>query len=279
MAFKKMKQVKENMYGNRLVLDDEHSVTGVFLYKDYEDVLLADAHYVNTKKYKGYVHCCEEGCPACKKGIRVQEKLFIPFLVLADKSDGYEENTVIFWDRNKPFDYQLRKDVFDKYPNPTSVVFRITRHGGYRDRSTTYSIMPVANFTSDIDEVLSSMNVSFPDYYENIVKDVDAVELSDWLNESSDKPSDSYTPAANYSYQVKPRKRMADPEDLDELEASEDLPGEEVDCDDVDSNVASAELPDFAANSSANKEGKKPSPSFESFDSDDSDDDDCEPTF
>ena len=276
MAFKKMKQVEETIYANRLRLEDDgDSVTGVFLYKDYDDVLVADAHYVKTKHYSGYVHCCEDCCPACKKGIRIQSKLFIPFLVIAEFSEGYNEDTVVFWDRNKPFAYQLRKEVFDKYPNPANIMFKITRHGKRGDVNTTYSIIPVRNFISDIDDVLNSIDVHFPEYYEAIIKDVDVATLSDWLNEGSSDSSDSYVPSANYSYQVKPRKRIADPEDLD---MEEGIPGDPVEFSDTEEdsdNVSGLELPAYVHSTGKNSavvEGK------DSLESDD-DDDGCEPTF
>lgn len=278
MAFRSIKTLEETVYRNRLRLaDDGDSIAGVFLYNSYDDVLVADVHYINSRKYKGYVHCCGDGCPACKKGIRVQNKLFVPFLVLADKSDGYDENQVIFWDRNQPFVYQLRKDVFDKYPNPTEFIFRITRHGVYRDRNTRYSIMVEANCVSDINDVLSGMGVSFPEYYENIVKSVNAAELNDWINDSSS--DEAYMPSANYSYQVKPRKRIADPEDLDALD---DLPGE-----DVSNSVESTEesLPNVDLSSAT--QGERASTDVEELDvfkdanSEELqvDEDDCEPTF
>ena len=279
MAFRSIKTLEETVYRNRLRLaDDGDSIAGVFLYNSYDDVLVADVHYINSRKYKGYVHCCGDGCPACKKGIRVQNKLFVPFLVLADKSDGYDENQVIFWDRNQPFVYQLRKDVFDKYPNPTEFIFRITRHGAYRDRNTRYSIMVEANCVSDINDVLNGMGVSFPEYYENIVKSVNAAELNDWINDSSS--DEAYMPSANYSYQVKPRKRIADPEDLDALD---DLPGE-----DVSNSVKSAEesLPNVELSSapqsefaSTNVEDLDVFKDANSEELQQVDENDCEPTF
>lgn len=273
MAFKKIKQVEETIYANRLRLaNDGNSITGVFLYKDYDDVLVADAHYVKTKKYSGYVHCCGDGCPACQKGIRIQGKLFVPFLVLADLSEGYEENTVVFWDRSTYFNYQLCRDVFDKYPNPTSIVFKITRNGEHGDRNTRYSITPVMNFTPDIDEILNDMGVHFPEYYDTVIKDVDSVTLSNWLNEDS---PNSYIPSANYSYQAKPRKRMADPEDLD---SEDDLPGEPVEFSESyeEDNLGedSSNLPSYVSSSDELDSADENQSS-----SDEDDDDDCEPTF
>lgn len=268
MAFKQVKQIEEDRYGKFLRLDDEKSITGIILYDSYDDVLVADCHYVNSKEYTGYVHCCEEGCPACAKGIRVQRKLFVPILVLADLNEDYDEDTVIFWDRNMAFNHQLRKDVFDKYPCPSDTIFKITRHGAYRDKNTRYSIIPKFNFPDDVHAILDSMNVKFPDYYENVVRSVDAATLSDMLMESSRTSESAYTPSANYSYKAVPRKKFTDPEDLDD--DSDELPGVPVAADSSESDLPTfepaAELESYSAIS-------------DSSDSDSDSDDEFEPTF
>lgn len=214
MAFKKMQSIEQDRYSGFLRLEnDGDSVTGVFLYKSYDDVLVAESHYVKSNDYSGYVHCCGSGCPACRKGLRVRNKLFIPFLVLADLNAGYEEDTVVFWDRNVSFNHQLKKDVFNQYPNPSELVFRITRRGAYRDINTTYSMQPVMNYKDNVDEVLSNMGVNLPDYYETVVKSVDIPTLSDWMdNKESSYQSDFSLESPGYTYKATPRKRMPDPE-------------------------------------------------------------------
>lgn len=257
MAFKSIKQIEEDRFSKFLRLtDDEKSITGVILYSSYEDVLIADCHYVNTKDYKGYVHCCDSGCPACRKGIRVQHKLFMPILVLADLNEDYDEDTVVFWDRNMSFNHQLRKEVFENYPCPADTVFKITRHGAYRDINTTYSITPKYNFPTDINEVLDNMGISFPDYYEHVVRSVDAATLSDMLAETAQSSAnDAYTPQKNYSYQVTPRKKFADPESDAESMEEVELPGVEVSSSDTsladfDPSEKKLQLKDFEASMS-----------------------------
>lgn len=282
MAFKSIKKFENDRYGKFLRLDDGKSVTGVFLYKDYDDVLIADAHYINSNKYSGYVHCCEDGCPACKKGLKPRNKLFIPFLVIADLNEGYYEDTVIFWDRNINFMHQLRRDVFDKYPEPEKIVFKITRHGAFRDINTTYSITPKMNFVADIDDALADLGVKFPDYYESVIRSVDAAELNDWLNDNAQSSDSSYSPSANYSYQAKPRKRMPDPEDLDAKEAVEgtdedDLPGVPVKPEPVQSDD---DLPAYVPGGDEDSKATE-LPEFGKIaaDADAEDEDDFEPTF
>lgn len=220
MAFKKVQNIEEERFGKYLrLMDDGDSVTGVFLYKDYSDVIVADCHYIKSTDFNGYAHCCGAGCPACSEGIRVQQKLFIPFLILADKSDGYDEDTVVFWDRNSRFTYQLRNQVFKDYPNPEDYVFKITRHGEHNDINTKYSISAVMNFPYDVDEILVNMNVSFKDYeyYENVVKTIDSNDMLDMLNKRESNSSKA-TPTSSYSYKATPRKVVPDPEDLDDVE-------------------------------------------------------------
>ena len=87
MAFKSVAQIEKDTYGKFLRLtDDQQWVKGVLLYKSYDDVLSCDVHYIKSKDYSGYVHCCGSSCPACQKGISLRQKLFIPILVL-DTSD------------------------------------------------------------------------------------------------------------------------------------------------------------------------------------------------
>lgn len=280
MAFKKIKQIEEDRYGKFLRLnDDGESVRGVLLYKSYDDVLIADCHYINSSDYHGYVHCCESGCPACAKGIRVQHKLFVPILVLKDLNPSYDRDTVVFWDRNQSFNHQLKTDVFDKYPNPTDVIFKITRHGAYRDINTKYSINVHMQFASDVDDVLASLGVKLPDYYENVVRTVDPAELQDMLSSSSSSAQgSSYVPQQTYSYQAKPRKRMPDPEDLDEVE-SDDVPGVPVDENDqVQASEEEPQLESYSFGSGAVEDSTSDKASESNGFDEDADDDD-EPNF
>ena len=237
MAFKSVAQIEKDTYGKFLRLtDDQQWVKGVLLYKSYDDVLSCDVHYVKSKEYSGYVHCCGSSCPACQKGLSRRQKLFIPILVLADLNEGYDEDTVVFWDRNLSFNHYLKRDVFDKYDNPSDFVVKITRNGEYRDRNTTYSISACARFTNDIDTVMESLGVKFPDYYENVVRTVDAATLQDMLSDTSatDKKS-AYIPQQNYSYQATPRKRTPSPEDLDAVENVPGVPVESSESESVES--------------------------------------------
>ena len=199
MAFKSVEEFNDNRYHNlfRLINDGEYADV-VFLYQSMKDMLVAQAHYIKSSEYSGYVHCCEAGCPACGKNIRVQTKLFIPVYNVA-------KNTIEFWDRTMKFEPQLERDVFNRYPNPSELVFRVTRHGVPNDINTTYSIIAVGrNTLGSYQAILDKFNAKMPDYYSNIIRDVSVSELSSML-QSSDSDTASmpeYTPIPRAGFQT-----------------------------------------------------------------------------
>lgn len=201
MAFKKMTEYNEARYGGFFLLrNDGDYADVVFLYNSTEDVLMADVHYIKSADYSGYVHCCGNGCPACAAGIRVDSKLFIPVYNIKD-------DQIQFFDRSIRFENQLQKDVFDKYPNPSEYVFRITRHGAANDINTRYEIVAVAKNTGDgrvgtYSEILAKCNAVFPDKYSDICKEFSVAELSNMLNNSNASTS---SVADMPDYQIKPR--------------------------------------------------------------------------
>lgn len=202
MAFKKMNDYNEEKFGSLFLLrNDGDYADVVFLYRNLDDVLIADTHYIKSANYSGYVHCCGRNCPACAKGIRVQTKLFIPMYNIT--SDRVE-----FWDRSVRFENQLSSDVFERYPNPVDFVFRITRHGAAGDVNTTYQIVAVGrNSQSSYQDILNKFNISMPDHYSTICKEFSNSELFDMLNVSVSTSDDSLP-----AYQVRPRGYSAAPE-------------------------------------------------------------------
>lgn len=197
MAFKSMEQFNEERYGNFLTLPNDRDYADViFLYQSKADVLMADVHYIKSAEYSGYAHCCGVGCPACAyptkdgKGIRVDSKLFIPLYNIT-------ANRIQFWDRSTRFDVQLANDVFSKFPNPSEYVFRITRHGEAFSRDTRYEIQAVGKNTSmPYAKILADFNITLPDYYSTVVKELSIAEMSSMLSSPSDAsaavPRDAY---------------------------------------------------------------------------------------
>ena len=222
MAFKKLKDYNEERFGGWFLLRDDGDYADViFLYQSTDDVLVADTHYIKSSDYSGYVHCCGRGCPACNKNIRVQSKLFIPMFNITDKE-------VQFWDRSTRFEYQLMKDVFEKYPNPSEIVFRITRHGEAGSMDTRYEISARArNNIYSYEKLLSENSIAFPDSYNSICKEYTTDELYDVLN-SGESTSVSYNDMPDY--EVKPREstKVTETPDIPESENLGDI-YEEVD--------------------------------------------------
>lgn len=184
MAFKSVAEIKAQKYSGKFILEnDGDSADVVFLYQNASEVMAADVHYIKSADYNGYVHCVGGGCPACMKGIRTQTKLFVPMYVISNC--GKPVNEIQFWDRTMKFEPQLQSDVFKFCANPTDYVFRITRVGVHGDINTRYTISMVANNTvAPYAEIMAKNNATFPAYYENIVKDVNATVLNAWLANS-----------------------------------------------------------------------------------------------
>ena len=204
MAFKTMTQYDEERFGGFFLLRNDGDYADViFLYRNKDDVLIGDVHYIKTPDYTGYVHCTERNCPACEKGIRVQSKLFIPLYNITD-------GEIQFWDRSTRFENQLVQDVFSKYPNPSEFVFRIQRQGVAGDINTKYNIWAVGkNKLMDYNQILLTNNATMPDYYENICKTYSSTELHSILNTSANS-STSYESNSMPDYQVTARVPMND---------------------------------------------------------------------
>lgn len=200
MGFKTIKKYNEERYGGMFLLrDDGDHADVIFMYRNIDDVLQADTHYIKSSEYTGYVHCCGIGCPACGKNIRVQSKLFIPLY-------NIEEGQVQFFDRNIRWEAQLQRDVLSKYSNPSEYVFRITRHGAAGDTATYYDIRACAkNTIMSYDEICAKLGISFPDYYSTICKEMSISDMTRSLNASSDVSSSNASNMSLPEYKITPR--------------------------------------------------------------------------
>ena len=217
MAFKKITDYNEERFGNFFLLrNDGDFADVVFLYKSFDDVLVADAHYVKSNDYTGYIHCCGAGCPACAKGLRVQNKLFIP---LYNISAG----EIQFFDRSIRFQNQLEREVFSKFANPSDYIFRIIRHGAAGSFETTYEIVVVGHINgTSYDKICADNNVTFPDYYSTVCKDLTVSEVSALFTASAmstsasvsgDMPSYTVTPRPAYEPEVDAELDISDIDD------------------------------------------------------------------
>lgn len=224
MGFKKVKDYNEERYGDFFMLRNDGDYADViFLYRSYDDVLVADTHYIKSNEYSGYCHCNGSSCPACQKGIRVQNKLFIPLFNLDD-------NKIEFFDRNSRFENQLMQDVLLSYPNPSEYVFRITRHGEAGSMRTYYSIQVVGNNKMmSYDDILKKFNATMPDYYSKVCREIDSATMSKMLSNNTASPSSDEIP----DYKITPRTNNTPSIDNISIDYDEDDNVEELDEDDA----------------------------------------------
>ncbi len=224
MGFKKVKDYNEERYGDFFMLRNDGDYADViFLYRSYDDVLVADTHYIKSNEYSGYCHCNGSGCPACQKGIRVQNKLFIPLFNLDD-------NKIEFFDRNSRFENQLMQDVLLSYPNPSEYVFRITRHGEAGSMGTHYSIQVVGNNKMmSYDDILKKFNATMPDYYSKVCREIDSATMSKMLSNNTAPSSSDEIP----DYKITPRTNNTPSIDNISIDYDEDDNVEELDEDDA----------------------------------------------
>lgn len=192
MAFKTLNQyIEEKDRGFFTLANDGEYADVIFLYRSTNDVMIVDSHYIKSSEYSGYVHCCEKGCPACEKGIRVQNKIFIPLYVLSKNGEALETPEIRYFDRTTYFKDQLMSDVFARYPNPSECVFRITRHGVARSQDTTYEIRAIGlNTVASYDDILAKCNTSMPEDYSKVIVEYPVFKLTELLmNSGSSEPA------------------------------------------------------------------------------------------
>ena len=233
MAFQKVTDYNEARFGNFFLLRNDGDFADViFLYRSRDDELVGPTHYIKSEDYSGYVQCLGKGCPACKKGIRVQTKLFIPLY-------NIETGEIQFWDRSMRFESQLEQSVFKYFPNPSECVFRITRHGAAGDVNTTYQIQAIGkNTIKSYAQILAENNAKSPDYFDMVCKEFSASELQNMLNENSS--STSYSADGLPNYQVRPRTNSSTSSDnLPSYTAPTvaDTPEDDAEIEELDDNV------------------------------------------
>lgn len=204
MGFKSLSQYQEDKQGEFFVLpNDGDSADVVFLYRSVDDVLVGDVHWISSAGYKGYAFCLgrENNCPACNygdKGLRIDHKIFIPLYNIT-------KNKIEFWDRSTFFEQVLQKDVFKPFPNPSETVFKITRRGEAGSRDTKYEIKPIARNTGmPYDRILAQFNITLPEYYNTVVREMSYYDMDAALNSGS-----SASDLQDYGYTPVPRGTAA----------------------------------------------------------------------
>lgn len=211
MAFKSVEEFNDERYHDMFrLVDDKDSAEVYILYRSKKDELKADAHYIKSNAYTGYIHCCGKGCPACARHFRLDTKIFIPLYVVSQKdrahgNTDYPVDKILFWDRNISFDRTLDQQVFYNYSAPIEYGFKITRNGESRDRNTRFDITAIGtNKSLTYDAILAKFNVKMPDYYSTIIKEFSIDELEEMLQNSNTTPASDlpeYTPVPRAGYQ------------------------------------------------------------------------------
>lgn len=199
MAFKSAQEYISEKYNGKFILQNDGDTADViFLYRSPKDVLVADVHYIKSDSYSGYVHCCEDGCPACENHIRVQTKMFVPMYVL--NINGEPVGKILFWDRTPRFEPQLQTSVFSKCSDPSEIVWKIIRRGASGDINTRYQITAIANNNiKSYDDVLKENKTKMPDCYEIICKDLDKSAMSEMINSRTNQNPNVNTETQGYT--------------------------------------------------------------------------------
>lgn len=198
MAFRSMVEYNDERYGNMFILqNDGDSADVVFLYHNRNDVMYVSTHYIKSDNSNGYVQCLGQNiCPACKRGIRVQNKLFIPMYDIAN-------DKVVFWDRSTRFFSTLDTNVFQKVSDPSEFVFRITRHGMANDINTRYEITAFArNNQISYNDILEKFDIKFPDFYNTVCADW---SVSDYEQHLAPSANESVDVESMPEYKISPR--------------------------------------------------------------------------
>ncbi len=220
MAFKSITDYNNDRYGGMFLLKNDGDYEDVIImYRNIDDVLVTDSHYIKSDSYSGYVHCLGRNCPACEKNIRVQPKLFIPVYVI-------NSGEILFWDRSIRFQNIMDTEVFSKFPNPADFVFRITRNGAAGDINTRYSIVAVGkNNIKSYDEILEASGKTILEHYESICKTWDNADYRSHLTPSGSSSGDvDMMPEYKLTPRVSVTPEISDIPDIEiETEISDDV--------------------------------------------------------
>lgn len=174
-----------------LKLADDGDVERVqFLYDKYEDLDTFAVHKVRIdgQQYDRMVNCIRDYddpvdyCPLCKAGYKVE-----PAMILSMWSHNDEK--IKIWSRGKTF-RKVIESKFNRYPNLSSMVFEIERHGKKNDQKTTYELIPMP----DVESVDVS-NIERPEFIGSVIIDADENDMMTFLNTGSfpQKGNDSDT--------------------------------------------------------------------------------------
>lgn len=196
-----------------LKLSDDGDVERVqFLYDKYEDLDTFAIHKVKLEgnQYDRMVNCIRDYddpldmCPLCAAGYKVE-----PAMILSMWSHNDEK--IKIWSRGKTF-RKVIESKFNRYPNLSSMVFEIERHGKKNDQKTTYELIPMPDV-----EPYDVSDIERPEFIGSVIIDASADDMVTFLDTGSfpqkNKNNDSDTGRRNRrSVEDEPvRRRDAEP--------------------------------------------------------------------
>lgn len=193
-----------------LKLADDGDVERVqFLYDKYEDLDTFAVHKVklNGQQYDRMVNCIRDYddpidmCPLCQEGYKVE-----PAMILSMWSHNDEK--IKIWSRGKTF-RKVIESKFNRYPNLSSMVFEIERHGKKNDQKTTYELIPMPDV-----EPYDVSEIERPEFIGSVIIDASADDMITFLDTGSfpDKNSNQQQEASRRRNVEEPvRRRDAEP--------------------------------------------------------------------
>lgn len=95
-------------------------------------------------KYRS-INCIREprdpmdNCPLCKKGTKVQSRIFIHMIQYVTNAQGQIEAKPVVWERSISYATKLKNDI-NEYGPLSNCIFKIKRNGKAGDMQTTYDM-------------------------------------------------------------------------------------------------------------------------------------------
>lgn len=80
-----------------------------------------------------------DNCPLCKKGTKVQSRIFIHMIQYVTNEQGQIEAKPVVWERSIAYATKLKNDI-DEYGPLSNCIFKIRRNGKAGDMQTTYDM-------------------------------------------------------------------------------------------------------------------------------------------
>lgn len=80
-----------------------------------------------------------DNCPLCKKGTKVQSRIFIHMIQYVTNAQGQIESKPVVWERSISYATKLKNDI-NEYGPLSNCIFKIKRNGKAGDMQTTYDM-------------------------------------------------------------------------------------------------------------------------------------------